>query len=92
MSRVSLPRKAKIAPLFRQPVVIGETIYRRVKRVAKKPKLTAKPNDDPDPEPVYVNNSDPQDLDFAPKLTGPPDAGKQGHRTIIIDNFLILLP
>ena len=86
MSRVSLPRKAKtkIGPLFPQPVVVGKAVSPRVKRVAKKPKLSAKPKNDHDPEPVYVNNDDPQDLDFAPKRTGTHDVGKQNHRVNII--------
>lgn len=90
MSRVSLPRKAKtepliprkskLEPLFSQPVVIGEVFYKRVKRAAKKPRLSIGPSDDNDPNAVHVEDSDPQDTDFAPVSTGPHGTSKQRYR------------
>jgi hypothetical protein len=84
MPRVSLPRKAKVEPLFPQPVVIGEVAYRPSKRIAKKPKLSVDPRtddnnrgDDNDPRPVYVDDNGLQDLDFAPVPITSKGTGKQ---------------
>jgi hypothetical protein len=84
MSRVSLPRKAKVAPLFPQPVVIREVPYRPIKRIAKRPKLSVDPRnddnnrgDDNDPRPVYVDDNGLQDLDFAPVPITSKETGKQ---------------
>lgn len=81
----SLPGLAKkVAPLSLQPVVVGGEVSPHVGRFAKKVKLSNGLNDPNDPNgpngpqdeddsrPVYVPQSDPQDLDFAPttRVTG----------------------
>lgn len=85
ISRVSLPRKAKMEPLFPQPTVVREVSHRPAKRLAKRPKLSVDPRDDDnnnrgdgnDPTPVYVNDNDLQDQDFAPVLILRKRTGKQ---------------
>lgn len=92
MVRLSLLSKAKNEPLATQPVVIGKPSKNPVTRAAKKPRLRPGSGPDNDPNPVYAQNSDPDDLDFVPVSTRTDDTSKQGyHTTPDLQNFLICL-